>query len=306
MKFGVPLPIGHISPPGEFQSMAAVRELAQGVEALGIDGVSTSEHPIPDAEWLRSDPTGHDCVDPFTALAFVAAMTSRLKVYTNVLVLPYRNPFLTAKAASTLAVLSDNRLMLGVGIGYQKAEFEALGVPFKERGPLTDEALETIRQVWAGGPIVKQGRYFHATGNEARPVPSPTPPIWIGGGSDAAIVRAARLGDGWIPHFSVPTNDPIIMKASVVSMRHFAEKTARLRELREEYGQTGPFDIAPRPPVTPKALDRAEADQFLEAVHQLHEAGANWVWTPLPAPSRAGFLENAAWYAEEVIARFRA
>ena len=98
-----------------------------------------------------------------------------------ILVLPYRNPFLTAKAAATLQIILGDRLLLGVGIGYQREEFEALGVRYEERGALMDEAIETIRQAWAGGPVVRQGRHFNAVGNEPRPVPRPAPPIWIGG-----------------------------------------------------------------------------------------------------------------------------
>src|SRR5205823_125495 len=111
----------------------------------------------------------HDCLDSFTALSFFAAASKTLKVVTNVIVLPYRNPFITAKAASTLQVLSDNRFVLGVGVGYMKEEFDALGVPFNQRGALTDEALETIRMAWKGGAVVKQGRHFNAIGNEPRP-----------------------------------------------------------------------------------------------------------------------------------------
>jgi probable F420-dependent oxidoreductase len=306
MKFGVSLPIGKIEPKGEFQTAAAVREIALGVERAGAAAAGLSEHPAPDADWLHNDPAGHDCLDPLTALAFVAAATSRLMVYTNVVVLPYRNPFLTAKAAATLQVLSDNRLILGVGAGYQKAEFAALGAPFHERGALADEALETIRLAWLGGAVAKQGRRFEAVGNEPRPVPSPAPPIWVGGAADKALERAARWGDGWIPYFTVPSNDPGVLQASVTSMEQFAEKVARLKELRAAMGRSGPFDIAPRPPVHPLKADRSEADRLLEAAHRLQDLGATWMWTPLPAPSRAGYLESVAWYGEEVIARFAA
>ena len=224
MKFGLALPLGRINPSGDFQSAQAVREIAMAVERAGVSGACLSEHPAPDAEWLRNDPAAHDALDPLTALAFVAAATKQLAVFTNVLVLPFRNPFLTAKAAATLQVLSDNRLILGVGVGYQQAEFNALGVPFHERGALTDEALETIKLAWKGGAVVKQGRSFNAVGNEPRPIPSPPPPIWVGGASDKAVERAARWGDGWIPYFSVPTRDPTVMKSSVVSLEHFAKR----------------------------------------------------------------------------------
>lgn len=136
-----------------------------------------------------------NCLNPLTALAFVAGRTDRLKVYTNILVLPYRNPFLTAKAAATLQIISGDRLLLGVGIGYQREEFEALGVRYEERGALMDEAIETIRQAWAGGPAVGQGRHFNAVGNAPRPVSRPAPPIWIARGSDKAVERWIVVDD---------------------------------------------------------------------------------------------------------------
>lgn len=301
MKFGLALPFGRIAPPGEFQSAAAVREIAQAVERAGVSGACLSEHPAPAADWLHNDPTGHDTLDPLVALGFVAAHTTRLAVFTNILVLPFRNPFLTAKAASTLQVLSDNRLILGTGTGYQEAEFDALGVPYRQRGALTDEALETLREIWQGGSVVKRGLHFNATGNEPRPVPSIKPPIWVGGASDKAVERAARWGDGWIPYFSVPTNDPVVMRSSIVSLEHFAEKIDRLKELRDQLGQRGPFDIAPGSPFRPVTATRSDAERFVEAAKNVAACGANWIWTPLPATSRAEFLDKVAWFGEEVV-----
>jgi probable F420-dependent oxidoreductase len=305
MKFGVTLPIGRISPPGEFQSAEAVRAIALAVERAGISMACVSEHPAPDSHWLHNDPTAHDALDPLTALAFVAAATERLSVLTNIIILPFRNPFLTAKAAATLQVLSNNRLILGIGTGYQKAEFDALGAPYHLRGALTDEALETIQLAWKGGPVVKKGRGFNAVGNEPRPIPNPAPPIWVGGASDKALERAARFGDGWIPYFSVPTNDPDVARSSVVSMDQFRAKIAHVQEVRATLGKSGPFDIAPGAPFRPKTTTRSDAERFIETVRELESCGANWIWTPLPAPSRAGYLESLAWFGEEVIAACR-
>jgi probable F420-dependent oxidoreductase len=306
MKFILRPPIDQIYPEGEFQTGAVAREIALAFERAGVSAAGLSEHPAPSADWLHNDPQGHDALDSLTALAFIAAATTRLKVFTNVVVLPYRNPFLTAKAAATLQILSDHRLILGVGVGYQKSEFDALGVPFNQRGALTDEALETIKLAWQGGSVVKQGKAFNARGNEPRPVPSPPPPIWIGGGSDKAVERAARWGDGWMPYFSVPTNDPTVKASSIVSMEHFAEKLERLKELRDKQGRQSPFDVAVGSPVRPKATTRSEAEKFVETARQLAAHGATWMWTPLQSPSRAAFLESVAWFGEEVIAQFNA
>jgi probable F420-dependent oxidoreductase len=291
--------------PGAGSSHAElIGTMGKALEKAGVAACLTSEHPAPSAEWLRTDPAAHDCLDPLTALAFVAGGTRRLKLFTNILVLPYRNPFLTAKAAATLQILSGNRLLLGVGIGYQREEFEALGVKYEERGVLMDEALETIRLAWAGGEVTKQGRHFNAVGNEPRPVPSSPPPIWVGGGSEKAIERAARAGDGWAPYFVMPTNDPTVRKSALVSIDHFAEKLIILRELRERFGRTGPYDLAVAPPFRPQVADRASAQRYLDEVGQLAEHGVNWIWSPLPAPNLEAYLDFVAWYGEEIITPF--
>jgi probable F420-dependent oxidoreductase len=305
VKFLLQAPIDHIDPQGEFQCGEGARAIALVLERAGVSGAVISEHPAPSAAWLHSDAAAHDTLDPFTGLAFLAAATTRLKVVSNVVVLPLRNPFLTAKAASTLQVLSDGRFIMGAGIGYQKEEFDALGVPFTQRGALADEALETIRLVWKGGTVVKKGRYFNAVGNESRPVPSPPPPIWIAGASDRAVERAARWGDGWMPHFAPPTHDAIVKASSVTSMEHLGEKIARLNELRAQTSRTAPFDIIVGGPFRPKAATRADAEEFIENTRQLESRGATWTWTKLPAPSRAAYLENVAWFGEAIIAEFK-
>lgn len=305
MKFALNIPLARIQPGIGEAAGDEVRLLVRALETAGLDACLTSEHPAPSADWLHNDPTGHDCTDPLTALAYVAACTSRLMLFTNVIVLPYRNPFLLAKAASTLQILSGNRLLLGVGVGYQPEEFAALGVPHAERGALADEALETLREIWAGGAVVKQGRHFNAPGNEARPVPQPAPPIWVGGGSDSALRRAARFGDGWAPYFTVPTNDPAIRRAAVTDMAHFAEKAARLKDLRAEMGKTGPFDMSVAPPFRPKEMTRAAAQQFLGEMAELEAHGVNWIWTSLPSASPEQYCDFVAWFGEEVVGAWR-
>jgi len=172
MKFCLNIPIGNIA-PGEFQTRDAIAAMASALERANIDACCVTDHPAPASEWLHA--SGHDALDPFTALAFIAAASSRLLLQTSVLVLPYRNPFITAKAAASLQVLSGGRFILGIGAGYQKAEFDALGVDFHRRGRLTDDALETLRLLWRGGPITRSGVGYEARSNEPRPVPDPPP-----------------------------------------------------------------------------------------------------------------------------------
>lgn len=305
IRFNLSIPIAQIDPPGEFQSWEALQQMARAIEASGAWGCGVTDHPAPAADWLHNDAAGHDALDPFTALAFVAAATSRLMLLTQVVVLPYRNPFISAKAAATLQVLSGGRFIFGVGAGYLRGEFEALGVPFNKRGALMDEAIETIRLAWAGGPVVRKGMFFDATGNEPRPALSTPPPIWIGGGSDKAVERAARLGDGWFPFFDRPTSNTEVMASAVTSVADLATKIRMLHERRAALGKSGPFDIC-IPPQIKIGASAELARQYIDFVGELAEVGVNHIVVRLPRASRAEFCDNVEWFGQEVIARFTA
>jgi probable F420-dependent oxidoreductase len=302
LKISLELPIGVVAPAGEFQTMAAVSEMARALEAAKVDAGFITDHPIPDAKWLHQG-MGHDALDPFTALAFVAAATTRLRLHTNIVVLPYRNPFVTAKAAATLQVISGGRLLLGVGVGYQKAEFEALGVDFARRGALTDEALEAMRAAWSGEVVVKQGSTFNAAGNEPRPAPDPQPLVWIGGGSDKAIERAARWGDGWCPFYAAPGMSKINEAAAIHSVDQLREGIERIHDLRAKMGRTGAFDVVIGPRMQIRDRSRETADRFIEKAGELAKAGVTWSTANLGHESRAAYLENVQWFGEEVVAR---
>jgi len=294
------IPIGEIS-VGEFQTSNAVREMGDALECAGIDACYVTDHPAPDAAWLHA--SGHDALDPFTALSFIAATTSRLCLHTNILVMAYRNPFITAKAAASLQTLSGGRLILGVGAGYQQGEFEALGVDFYKRGKLFDEALDVIRLAWAGGPVVFEGTTFNAAGNEPRPAPNPAPPIWIGGGSDKAIERAARFGDGWSPFFAAPSMSKLNQESGIHTVEQLSDKIATLQDLRAKLGKHSPFDIAIGPKPKLHYQKAGGADEYLEAVRELAGAGVTWCMVDPPHPNRQAYIENVQWFGEEVVNR---
>ena len=302
MKFTMDIPVGVIT-PGEFQTAAAVAEMARAMEAAGVDAAYLTDHPAPDAAWLHAN--GHDALDPFTALSFVAAATTTLKLHTNILVMAYRNPFLTAKMAASLQVLSGGRLILGAGAGYQKTEFEALGVDFHKRGKIFDECLEVIRLAWNGGTVVHQGSNFNATGNEPRPVPPVQPPIWIGGGSGKAVERAALKGDGWSPFFAAPTMTAANQESGIHTVEQLGENIKRVHDMRATHGLTGPFDVAIGSKTKLKIGDKDSAAQYVDSVIELGEVGVTWTMIELPHPSRAGFIENVQWVGEEVVAKLR-
>ena len=294
MKFTAELPLGVVEPAGEFQSMAAVAEMAGALEAARIDACFITDHPAPDATLLRGG-FGHDALDPFAGLAFVAAASTRLMLHTNIVVLGYRSPLVTAKGAATVQVLSGGRLILGVGVGYQKAEFDALGVDFRRRGALTDAALALIRQAWAGELV--------APGNEARPVPDPPPPIWVGGSSDKALDRAAKWGDGWCPFYATPGMSAINAQSGVQSDAHLRELIARLQDKRAALGRAGPFDIVLGPRMRIKEAKVETAERFLAALDGLKTAGVTWSTINFAHPSRAAYVELVQWFGEEVVAR---
>src|SRR5262245_31982063 len=196
ISFRIPM---DVDDRAEFQNADAVVAMARGLEDGGVDACHLTDHPAPTAKWREAG--GHDALDPFAALAFVAAAARKLKLHTNIVVLPYRNPFLAAKSAATLDVLSEGRLILGVGGGYMRGEFAALGADTDTRGAKLDRALETMKAVWRGETVGRETPTFNAVGNMPRPLPvqNPHPPIWIGGNGDRAMRRAVEHGDGWSP-----------------------------------------------------------------------------------------------------------
>ncbi|MCH8283798.1 MAG: LLM class flavin-dependent oxidoreductase, partial [Chloroflexi bacterium] len=136
----------------EFVSAAGVMEVSRAAEAAGFDAVTVTDHPFPEDEWMRSG--GHNALDPFVALSFAAAATTRLRLLTSIYVLPYRNPFLAAKSVASLDALSGGRVIFGIAAGYLEPEFEALGVSFDKRNELTDEAISGTLELESNGQRV--------------------------------------------------------------------------------------------------------------------------------------------------------
>src|ERR1700675_2607244 len=155
MRFTIGLPTDHVDRAEEFVTGEAVMACARAAEDAGFDACFVTDHPAPDVKWLAGG--GHPALDPFVALSVAAAATTRLRGQTHILVLPYRNPLLTAKSVLSLDVLSGGRVILGVAPGYLKPEFGALGVEFDERNELTDEAIDVMRRVGPEGEIEATG-----------------------------------------------------------------------------------------------------------------------------------------------------
>jgi probable F420-dependent oxidoreductase len=175
-------------------------EAAMAAEELGYDALVVNDHIIVDGNPRTLGPWGNT-FDALTVLSFVAAKTSRIRIGTSVLNVPYRNPIATAKALATLDRMSGGRLVVGVGTGWSEPEFDALGVPFHERGARTNEYLRIWQACWGPDPVSFSGKFFSFADMHLKPKPlqQPHPPIWVGGTSPAALKRAARFAGVWQP-----------------------------------------------------------------------------------------------------------
>jgi probable F420-dependent oxidoreductase len=301
MNYWVTYPlIAHPYNP-EFLTKSSLTRFSLAAEVAGFSGIGFTDHPAPSERWLAAG--GHDALDPLTALAFCAAVTNRLRLIPNILVLPYRNPFLVAKAAATLDVLSDGRFTLAVATGYLRAEYKALGVDFDQRNKLFDEAIEVILGVWSENNFSHEGMTFTATGQTANPKPDPIPPIWIGGNSRQSRQRVARYGQGWSP-FPAPRSLARTTKSTPLeSLDDLRPMLDQLWQFVEEAGRD-PADIdvsfgsgAGGDP----ASDTFNPDAQLEAVAELAELGVTWSGVGVPGDSVDHAIETLQRFGESVI-----
>lgn len=305
MKFAITHPlITHPYHP-DLVSAMGVTTTAQAVERAGFHGYGFTDHPSPTDRWLKAG--GHDALDPFVALGFAAAVTSTLRLLPSIVVLPYRNPFVVAKAVATLDVLSGGRFTLAVGTGYLKGEFEALGVDHTERNELMDEALGVLNAVWTGDSITVEGRHFSARGITVHPKPvtQPHPPIWIAGNSGRARQRVADHAQGWYP-FRAPAD--VAAAVRTTALETFDGLQAAIGDLRHRLDVAGRdsssvdimfANIAGGAP----ASDDFNPDAHLESLDRLAAMGVTWVQVELPGDSLQHALEAAGRYGEEVIAK---
>jgi probable F420-dependent oxidoreductase len=200
--------IGAVFPQTEFGSdPVAIKDYAQTVEGLGLAHVLAYDHVLganPSRPGGWSGPyTHHDPFhEPFVLFSFMAALTTHLNFVTGVLILPQRQTALVAKQAAELDVLSQGRLRLGIGIGWNAVEYQALGENFHNRGQRSEEQIAVLRMLWTQPLVTFSGRWHTIQDAGINPLPLQQPiPIWIGGYADAVLERAARLADGWLPGF---------------------------------------------------------------------------------------------------------
>ncbi|MDV6264928.1 LLM class F420-dependent oxidoreductase [Rhodococcoides yunnanense] len=274
MKLNYQFPTGAVKHWETWIGAHEFAEIAVAAEANGFDIVSTTDHPFPSEEWLASG--GHHSLDPFVALSFMAAATTRIRLMTFILVAGYRNPYATAKSVASLDLLSGGRLVAGMGAGYQANEFEVLGASFADRGPRFDEAIVAMQEAWSGEVIHRDGPFFPAHAHQMLPRPAqrPGPPIWIGGNSKASIRRVAEVADGWLP-FEQSVAQSVITNTPPLETGQLAERIAQIREKRAELGRTPEFEVC----FTPTARRDADemADALAEQTGALSEAGVTHI-----------------------------
>jgi probable F420-dependent oxidoreductase len=209
---------------------AGVRRLAQALERIGYDHIDIFDHVVmgfpmpgrPAGPYSAAMPI----LEALVTLGFLAAATARVTLGTEVLVLPQREPTLVAKQVSTLDTLSGGRIRLGVGVGWQESEYEALGADFRTRGARMDEAIAVLRSYWSEPQVTLSGPHYRATamGMEPKPPQGRRLPIWIGGASEAALRRVGRLGDGWLASRVTDAEDG---RRAIAAIRRHAEEAGR-------------------------------------------------------------------------------
>ena len=280
MKFGV-----MFANTGPFVEPDAAVELAQAAEAAGCESIWTVEHVVVPAGYASQYPYAKDgrmpggredfdIPDPLIWLSYVAAATKKIRLATGVMILPQRNPLVTAKAVATLDRLSKGRMILGIGSGWLEEEFDALGVSFDDRGDRTDEYLEAMKQAWASDTANYGGKFVNFSNVYSRPQPaSGHVPIIVGGHSRRAARRAGELGDGFFPGRGQLDE----LAALFDHARHCAEESGRDPEALE-FTAGGPTNP--------------------DYVEQLAEIGVNRMIVPPMDPAQ--FSK----FGEEVISQF--
>ncbi len=295
MKFGVKLP--QFGPGTDPDLML---RWARFAEAIGFDFVLTGDHTALTPEVLQDYPAPY--YEPFTTMAWLAGKTRRIKLGFTVIVVPHKHPSLLAHLTSTLDQLSGGRLIVGVGVGWAESEFDVLGMPFRQRGAVTDEFLAAVKLLWENDTVSFDGHYVSFTDVTVspRPLQSPHPPVWVGGSSKRAIRRAVLHGDAWHP-----------IGATIDWLRE--KGMPEIRRIAEAEGRPVPA-LAPRIwcRITEKPLSEdtrvageGSLDQVRHDLEQLQELGAEHVLLDTkrnsPTAGSARHLEEA-WRALTTLA----
>jgi probable F420-dependent oxidoreductase len=278
----------------EFLEPAVLSDIVRCAEDAGFAAVALSEHPAPSLKWRQGG--GHDTLDLIAALAFIAGVTSDIKLMSNLYILTYRNPYLAAKALASLDILSGGRVIAGVGPGYLRSEFAAVGADFAKRAPLFDEALTLVRKIWTrpDEPVGGDGFVAHGTMWLHPPVQQPHPPIWIGGNSSAARRRVVEHGQGWSPLIAPRAVASSLRTPAIEDARQFGVAVNELKERLQAAGRD-PAAVAIQVEFhlvdfdDPSAVRRAE-----EELSEMAEYGATWAIAHVDATTPQASMDYIA------------
>lgn len=298
MKFGITY-----SNVGPFLQPENLENLARTADEVGIESIFTVEHlviprgyksifPYSDTGKMPLNNEAIPIQDPVLPLVYAASFTKKLRLVTGVLLLPQRHPFYVAKQMATLDVLSRGRAILGVGIGWLKEEFDALGIPFRERAGRTEEAILAIRSLWSEEPSSFNGKFFRW--NEVyckpKPVQSSGVPIIIGGQVEAAARRAARLGDGFYAHHGG---------------HDLQEIKSLIAAIRDECGKIGrnPEDIELTVGAGSTAVREPPATQSLDKIRRYEDLGVSRIVLSPPAYDSEGVRRGLIEFGERILSK---
>jgi probable F420-dependent oxidoreductase len=281
--------------------------VAQRVESLGFDSLWLSAHvivPPQERSWYnmvegRKHPPHwrEGYWEPFTVLAYLAALTERITLGTSVVVLPMHNPIELAKQVAEVDVLSGGRLVFGVGVGWFEEEFEVLGRPFRNRGARTDDALELMRALWTEEPVTHEGR-FHSVRDCSflpKPVQRPHPPVWIAGNGDPALRRAARFGQAFHP----VRIDPERLAAVKTTLSGYCEEAGRARDAAELAVKL-PLVFQDGPPASGQLPTQGRPRDVVDGIRRYQDIGVSHMvldFVPETVPVALDTMER---FAQEV------
>jgi len=308
MKFGTSFPCTNYYPPAlqPWEPKASDKDLAviaRAIDKAGFDYLSVSDHIIMSTE--LGEKMGNHWVDAIALLGMLCGATENVKVYTSVLVAPYRHPLILAKQFSSLDYLSGGRVVCGIGIGHQEKEFELLGISRPDRAAITDEYLEAIKVLWTEDNPEYRGKYvsFNDIKFEPKPTNNRHLPIWIGGNSRPGMRRAAKYGDGWVPWQITPQQLPECLNY-MRDQAGFAEREAT------GYDIVMPTTIIMREEGTQRILGETiipdGVQEWIDVVGANKDAGANVSTVTFGHTTTIQeYLDKIALFVEEVMPKFK-
>jgi probable F420-dependent oxidoreductase len=304
MRFMVEYPLGLDDQGEAWSTPSSMVAVAQALEAAGIDAIALTDHPAPSKKWLEHG--GHATIDPFVGLGFLAAVTTKLRLMTSLIVVPYRNPLLLAKSMTAVDVVSGGRTIYVLGTGYLRSEFLALGVEFDERNALFDEAIEVAKGIWSSDELHFEGRHFTAIGQTMFPAPvqEPHPPLWLGGNAKVVRDRVARWGQGWAPMLGGGVRTNTARTVAITTDEDFAVALEDLGRRLEGHGRSL-ADIDVTGSIAATRVGLADPGAYVDGLGRLASMGVTWTNATVMRPNLGETLDAIASFGAEVVPQLR-